>query len=109
MNFSNFDLPLVLTLVDEEPPVVQYLEDLTQIVPLGAGGIVVTYQEPTATDNSGVVFVQSNLHSSGSFFASGVTQVTYIFADPSGNTASCIFRVIVNEGMLFKFNNFIHL
>ena len=55
----------------------------------------VIWQEPIATDNSGMATLQSQTHQSGQYFSVGSAQVTYIFADLSGNVASCIFSVTV--------------
>ena len=65
---------------------------------LNIGGLIVTYDEPTAIDNSGTVNLASRSRSPGQFFVVGSTQVTYVFVDPSGNNAICNFNVIVTEG-----------
>ena len=71
---------------------------MTETINIGGFGAVVNFQEPTATDNSGSVSVQSRSHSPGQFFQTGTTTVTYVFVDPSGSTANCVFNVIVIEG-----------
>ncbi|XP_072018428.1 uncharacterized protein [Amphiura filiformis] len=81
----------------ESPEITQCVDDITETIPLNAGGVVITWLEPSATDNSGSVTVESRSHAPGEFFNTGFTQVIYTFADPSGNTANCIFNVIVNE------------
>ena len=61
--------------------------------------VVVTYPAATATDNSAGGQVQlSYSHPSGSVFNVGVTIVTVLATDPSGNQATCTFVVIV-QGM----------
>ncbi|PIK44136.1 hyalin [Apostichopus japonicus] len=95
-------LQTTITITDDDPennvpPVVSCIPDVTETTPLGTGGRLVFYTEPTATDDSGIVSLQQRTHGPGTFFSSGVTQVTYIFVDPAGNTAECTFRVIVTE------------
>ncbi|PIK56482.1 putative hyalin [Apostichopus japonicus] len=88
---------VTVTPEDNVLPVVSCIPDVTETTPLGTGGRLVFYTEPTATDDPGVVSLQQRTHGPGTFFSSGVTQVTYIFVDPAGNTAECTFRVIVTE------------
>ena len=59
-----------------------------------------TWNEPTASDNSGVVSLASRTHAPGAFFAVGNTDVTYRFVDGSGNSASCTFTISVEEGKI---------
>ena len=87
--------------VDDIPPVISGCDDFGTTIGLNIGGAVVTYTEPTATDNSGVVSLQSRSRAPGQFFVVGSTPVTYVFVDGSGNTAECTFNVIVTEGMTF--------
>ena len=61
---------------------------------------MVTFQEPTATDNSGTATLVSQTHNNAQFFIVGSTDVTYTFSDPNGNRESCIFTVTVTEGIL---------
>lgn len=67
-------------------------------VPLGTPGTVITWTEPQVSDNSGIVNLVSQSHTSGSFFVVGTTPVIYVFADPSNNEAECSFSVTVIEG-----------
>ena len=57
-----------------------------------------SWVEPTATDNSGVVNLSSRSRAPGSFFVVGSTDVTYVFVDGTGNSAACSFSVNVVEG-----------
>ena len=84
--------------VDDVPPVITVCDDFGATVGLNVGGVVVEFTEPTATDNSGVVTLQSRTRAPGQFFIVGSTPVTYVFVDGSGNTESCTFNVIVTEG-----------
>lgn len=55
---------------------------------------VVTWPEPFASDNCGVLSLTSNF-SSGSAFAPGATVVTYTALDNCGNSSTCSFTVNV--------------
>ena len=61
-------------------------------------GTIVTYTDPTATDNSGTAIISSRTHNSGQFFPFGITPVTYTFVDSSGNSVPYTFDVVVEEG-----------
>ena len=65
----------------------------------GHPSAVVTWTEPTVTDNSGLFTVEVS-HPSGSAFDIGITTVIYTAVDASGNTASYAFIVIV-EGTFY--------
>nr|XP_006817910.1 PREDICTED: uncharacterized protein LOC100373477 [Saccoglossus kowalevskii] len=58
---------------------------------------VVSWSEPTATDDSGVTPSLTADWSSGSLFPIGVTTVTYTATDASSNTALCTFVVTVTD------------
>jgi hypothetical protein len=82
---------------DNTPPsVVNCPGDQEVTAAQGATSAAVTWTEPEATDDSGVVnrFVSSE---SGSQFGIGVTPVVYTFTDSSGNVANCRFSVTVNS------------
>ncbi|XP_071819452.1 uncharacterized protein [Apostichopus japonicus] len=72
-------------------------EDITRTVPIGSPGTVVTWPEPQVSDNSGIVNLVSQSHTSGSFFPVGTTEVTYTYADPSNNRVMVSFDVNVIE------------
>ena len=58
----------------------------------------VTWQVPTATDNSGVVpLVFSNKQSGQYFDVPGSYEVQYTATDESGNTATCSFRITLSR------------
>ena len=64
-------------------------------------GAIITWQQPTAIDNSGgtVQIDQISGPQSGSLFPSGQTiTVEYRATDPSGNSATCSFTVMVTAG-----------
>lgn len=57
---------------------------------------VVTWAEPTITDNCGSFTVNST-HQSGDAFSIGTTTVIYTVSDPAGNDNECSFQVTVTE------------
>ena len=84
--------------VDNIPPVVTCINDIFQTISSGVAGTTVTWTEPTATDDSGAVTLASRSHTPGSFFPVGTTQVSYVFVDGAGNSASCTFSVEITQG-----------
>ena len=87
-------------LVDSNAPIVNCIEDVISEIGFNIGGTVVSWTEPTATDNSGVVNLASRSRAPGSFFVVGNSEVTYVFVDGNGNRASCTFTVSVLEGKI---------
>ncbi|MFN8397048.1 MAG: HYR domain-containing protein [Bacteroidia bacterium] len=63
---------------------------------------VVTYPDPTATDNCGIASTFSSANS-GDVFPLGATPVTYIAMDSAGNADTCTFMVTVNNPILNGF------
>lgn len=57
---------------------------------------IVNWSVPTAIDNCDVLLITSN-HTPGEAFSSGITKVTYVATDNSGNKATCEFNVIVKN------------
>ncbi|XP_030829219.1 mucin-3A isoform X29 [Strongylocentrotus purpuratus] len=88
---------ITVTAVDTTPPSVTCQSAITRVIELGNSGVEVFYNEPSATDISGQVNLLSQSASSGDVFPVGVTSVTYIFGDNSGNQADpCTFTVTVD-------------
>lgn len=82
-----------MAVVDSNPPVVSNCpQHTTYNVPVGTPSRVGDWIEPTATDDCGVPTVIRS-HRPGQDFNVGVTQVTYIFTDSSGNTGLCSFTI----------------
>ena len=71
--------------------------DITKDTDSGLPTAVVTWVEPTATDNSGSQTLTST-HTPGSSFRIGVTSVEYRAVDSAGNEAVDGFTVTI-EGM----------
>ena len=67
------------------------------MVPPGRNSGMLTWTEPTATDNSGMTPTVTQSHQPGDSFNVGTTTVTYTFTDMAGNQAQCVFTVIVGN------------
>ena len=81
---------------DFNPPVVSNCpQPITMTIQLGTPSSTATWIEPTATDDCGVPTVLQS-HRPGDDFPVGVTQVTYMFTDSSGNQETCTFTVTGN-------------
>ena len=84
------------SVTDNNPPVITNCPGRMQVsAPFGSASAVVTWTEPTASDDSGFVQQTLRTHSPGSVFNAGTTTVRYIYEDGSGNTAECMFDVVV--------------
>ncbi|XP_071804422.1 uncharacterized protein [Asterias amurensis] len=73
---------------------------------LSAQGAVVSWVEPTATDNDGQVVDVSRSHAPSTTFSAGSTTVTYVFTDTAGNEAICSFDVDVTPDYISPFFTF---
>ena len=79
---------------DDQPPVITSCpQSMLFTVQLGTPCQIVSWPEPTATDDSGVTPSVVATHTSGFCFNIGVTDVSYVFTDSSGNEAICSFTV----------------
>ncbi|WP_085994307.1 HYR domain-containing protein [Oceanobacillus senegalensis] len=85
-----------VTVNDTEPPEISCPDDIVVNNDPGECGAMVTYTEPTVTDNCTVVTF-SCTPASGSFFPVGTNTVTCTATDAAGNTAECTFTVTVND------------
>jgi hypothetical protein len=85
----------LVVVLDLQPPTFGSFSNITKVGVLGAISNAVTFANPRATDNCSTnVTVVSSPHS-GSFFPFGTNTVNVTATDPSGNTASTNFLVIV--------------
>jgi len=82
-----------VTVVDNEAPVIVCSGNITQNNDPGLCSAVVTFNV-SATDNCGVSSLVVN-PASGSTFPVGISTVTAIATDSSGNTATCSFEIKV--------------
>ena len=85
---------LSLVLDNEDPTISNIPSSVTINTDVGLASTEVTWTEPTASDNSGIVTLTSS-HSPGSTFDIGSTTVTYTATDDTSNTASDTFTVTV--------------
>ncbi|RKS42742.1 gliding motility-associated-like protein, partial [Gillisia mitskevichiae] len=84
---------------DNEPPVIVCPTNIDMNVDAGICGAVVSFEMPSASDNSGldVTVSQTAGPASGEIFPVGTTTVTFTAIDAAGNAASCSFDVTVND------------
>ena len=94
--FQHFFL-IIFFIDDEIPLVIGIPSDIVQSANVGSSTAVVTWLEPTASDNYGSVNLTSS-HSSGSTFSIGDTIVTYTAVDAFSNSANETFTITV-KGM----------
>lgn len=59
----------------------------------------VLWREPTTWDISGNI-TRTSSHQPGGVFDIGTTNVSYLFADNAGNTATCDIEIIVKQGLI---------
>ena len=80
---------------DEKPVFFNVPENLVINTDPGLPTAVVSWQQPSATDNSGgSVTITSNFNSSDTF-PIGITNVTYTATDTSGNEESAMFSITI--------------
>ena len=83
--------------IDPTAPIISNCPQSTQYtIPIGTTSRVVTWTEPTATDDSGLAPTVIQSHQPGSSFPVGTTQVMYTFRDAVGNEAICSFEITGN-------------
>ena len=90
-----------ITIIDDEDPVFAACPaDITMSTSAGQCSSVVTWTEPTVSDNCTPTLTVSRSHAPGSIFALGATTVTYSTTDAAGNTGTCSFVVTVEDNEL---------
>ncbi|KAJ8038444.1 Low-density lipoprotein receptor-related protein 6 [Holothuria leucospilota] len=70
---------------------------ITRVASVGSTSVVVTWVEPSVSDNSGSVYWESKPEEPGSTFSVGITELTYVASDGYGNKATCSFSIIISE------------
>ncbi|XP_072168931.1 hyalin-like [Diadema setosum] len=89
-----FDV-IVTSTFDTVPPVINGCpDDIFETLPNGSQSLSITWTPPVATDNSGVVNLESNFNP-GAQFPPGQTSVVYTATDNSGLETTCTFSVFV--------------
>jgi gliding motility-associated-like protein len=96
---NSTECSFTIIVTDEEPPTITCPANIDMDVDAGICGAVVSFETPTATDNSGleVTVTQTAGPVSGEVFPVGTTKVTFTATDADGNSASCSFDVTVND------------
>ena len=95
-NPATTQVTFVIGGMDTTPPVLTQPANLV-LEQAGPGGTVVTYVEPTATDDIDPAPTVVCTPPSGSLFPAGITTVTCVATDSSGNTAQVSFSVTVQD------------
>jgi hypothetical protein len=93
---GTFACSFTVTVVDNTRPVVTCPAPVTVTAPVGEEFAVVTYGNPTVTDNCAGATVTCR-PVSGSLFPIGTNTVTCTAVDAAGNTNTCSFTVVVNR------------
>ncbi|MHC5112529.1 MAG: HYR domain-containing protein [Planctomycetota bacterium] len=87
-----------VTVNDAEDPLATCPADIEVNTDPGLCSAVVTFDDATATDNCAVQsVVQTGGDVSGTAFPKGVSTITYLATDTSGNTDDCSFTITVND------------
>ena len=89
--------PFLLFSVDNTPPTITSCPLDVALQKVDQATLTITWETPTAIDISGYVTLMSQSHSPGDEFDVGRHNVTYAFADDSGNVAYCNFKISVVE------------
>ena len=93
----------MLTGTDTLPPVIKGCPFRVGGTALpGEDGVIATWTEPTATDDSGEPVKVARSHAPFTRFPLGPTRVVYYFTDSSGNRANCSFTVSIVTGIFFS-------
>eukprot|EP00667_Euglena_gracilis_P000070 EG_transcript_70 len=87
----------LVTVVDQEPPVVACSGNITVSTSPGKDYATVSWASPIATDNVGVTDGPTCSAVSGSRFNVGARTVTCWVGDAAGNNATCTFFVTVQD------------
>ena len=81
-----------------KPEIMNCPSDISIDIEVGSGDTPVFWLEPSASDESGNVTVLIKTSSPGDRFGIGTSTVTYLFADPLNNMASCYFKITGQGG-----------
>ncbi len=85
-----------VTVVDNEPPVINCPPAINETVPACEGGAFILVTTPPASDNCSVASVDCINISSNSFYLCGTTNVICTAIDDHGNESQCTTPVTVN-------------
>ena len=94
----------LVTVADNQPPVINSCPGNIVTNTTGANGVIVTFAA-SATDNCGGSVAVSFTPASGSTFGLGVTPVNCSAVDAVGNQTNCTFYVAVLSPVMFQINS----
>ena len=94
-NTSTCTFNVVVT--DNEAPKITCPANISVNTDAGVCGAKVSFNAATATDNCSAIVTQTTSYISGQAFPVGSTTITYSAKDPSNNTVSCSFSVVVKD------------
>ncbi|MFK8038033.1 MAG: HYR domain-containing protein, partial [Crocinitomicaceae bacterium] len=98
-NKASCSFDIVIT--DNELPTITCIADILQNNDVGLCGANITYSLPIGFDNCPMTTInQTTGLASGMIFPIGTTTNTFEVTDPSGNTASCSFDVVITDAEL---------
>ncbi|SKB81480.1 gliding motility-associated C-terminal domain-containing protein, partial [Salegentibacter holothuriorum] len=98
LNGNTVNSSFIVSVIDNQAPVIACPEDIQLNVEFGTTAVVVDYDAISATDNCSETSIELiEGFASGEEFPVGETRVTYEVTDASGNSVSCSFVVIVEE------------
>ena len=98
-------LNICLYNLDRTPPVISGCpQTVYEYAKFGEREAIVTWDEPTAEDDSGLPIRVARTHSPSTPFPLGPTRVVYYFTDNSENEAACSFFVQIREGTCLTYN-----
>ena len=84
--------------IDNSPPEFEKVKNITVDATITSNGAIVNYELPQVTDdNSGVDLGPTCIPASGSFFQTGITEVTCSASDWAGNVGTTSFTVFVES------------
>jgi len=91
--------------VDNENPRISCQNDIFVSNITNQNTVVVNFITPTATDNDSATVTQISGLASGAQYPEGTTTNVFRATDPSGNSATCSFKVIVSSDSQPNFAN----
>jgi gliding motility-associated-like protein/uncharacterized repeat protein (TIGR01451 family) len=87
-----------ITVKDSEAPTLECPENISQPNDADICGAIVSFETPTAFDNSGEVqVVQTGGLPSGSEFPVGISTIEFTATDAEGNSATCSFTIEITD------------
>ena len=100
INGNENSCTMEIVVIDNEDPVIICPENIVADAETGTCEALITVPQPEVADNCGVVSVINNYNGTddaSGVYPVGVTTVTWIVTDVSGNTTECSFTVTVND------------